>query len=147
MSNAALHPDALAAKYATLKHWRASKSSRRDSLGNWRVTRGGDGRLTVSAQLRGPDPVSALRAFMNRQAYFLSERIAPSTDRQLPQLDLTQPGRVAAFWRLSGVWVEIWHHDTGSAPVEPAQAVPVPSRRGLGGRLPNTRRKKESTTV
>ena len=150
MPKPSLHPDALAAKVATLRHWRECGADRPESLGSWRITRGVDGRLHVSVQLRGPNPSEALAAFLRRQSLYLALRSDTSLDDRMPQMDLTQPGRMAVFWQLDGVWVEVWHYDTGNAPPvpvqSPAQPAPVPSRRGLGGRLTYTRnrRKKES---
>jgi hypothetical protein len=145
MTTPALHPDVLFAKYATLKHWRDIKPSRRESLEGWQITRGEDGRLHVSVQASGPDAGLALQRLMDRQARFLSRRMDRVADDAMPQLDLSQAGRVAVFWRLAGVWVEVWCHTADSAPVSPVQPVPVLARRGLGGRLPYTRRKKETT--
>lgn len=150
MENLALHPDALIAKCLTLKYWRACSADRPEKLRGWQTTRGEDGRLYLSAELRGPNPAEALQAFMGRQALFLTLRAEPSvglsTDDLMPYLDLSTPGRTAAVWRLSGVWVEVWYPDVADAaprPVQrPPQAVTVPSRRGIGARLPQGRRNK-----
>lgn len=150
MANLALHPDALTTKCLTLKHWLACSADRPEKLRGWQTTRGEDGRLYLSAELRGPNPADALRAFMGRQALFLSLRVEPSVessaDDVMPYLDFSTPGRTAAVWRLSGVWVEVWYPDVPDAaprPVQrPPQAATVQARRGLGGRLPYTRRNK-----
>jgi hypothetical protein len=149
MSTPALHPDALFAKYATLKHWRAIRPSRREALGGWQFTRGEDGRLHVSAQVRGPNAGEALQKLMDRQARFLSRRTDRPADDAMPQMDLTQQGRVAVFWRLAGVWVEVWYRTADSALVSPVQPVPVPVRRGLGlgGRLPYTRNRRTKESI
>ncbi|MFD5848344.1 hypothetical protein [Streptomyces chartreusis] len=108
MTTPALHPTAIATKYATLKHFRDSRATgRRAFLGAWNVTRGEDGQFHVSVRIRGRDAETALRAFVNRQALFLSQRMGPDTDDVMPSLDVSQPGRTAAWWRLSGVWVEV----------------------------------------
>lgn len=70
-----------------------------------------------------------------------------------PVLDFDQPGRVACVWQVGGVWLEVWHLDTVTAPPKPTPpdtpaTVPAvaPSRRRLlsrpGGRLPFPRRTK-----
>jgi hypothetical protein len=147
MTTPALHPDAITAKCLTIKHWRECGADRPEKLGNWKVTRGDDGRLHVSARMRGPNPADALQAFMRRQTFLISYRSEGPWDDQMPQWDLTVPGRISAFWRLSGVWVEVWHPDTDTGPLTPVQADPVPSRQVPGGRLPTTRRNKETTTA
>ncbi|MGW8702864.1 hypothetical protein ACWGOK_39165 [Streptomyces eurythermus] len=151
MTTLALHPDALTAKYATLKAWRDSQSQRPETLTNWTNTYAADGRLHVSAHLVGPDPAAALNAFANRQASFLAIRANTGGEDMLPSLDFMVPGRTAAVWRLDGVWVEVWHHDPAPTASRAVQAAsrPVPARRPLtrpGARLPFTRRNTSKET-
>ncbi|WP_031182972.1 hypothetical protein [Streptomyces seoulensis] len=152
MTALTLHPDALAAKHATIKAWRDSQSQRPETLTGWTITRAQDGLLHVSAQLSGPDPAAALTAFAARQASFLTIRANPCGEDLLPVLDFTVPGRTAAVWRLDGVWVEVWHPDPAPTAHGPVQAVlrPVSVRRPLGrpgARLPFTRRSRKETTA
>lgn len=155
MSLSALHPDVIATRYATHKHWRDSRVYGRHAflrafLGDWQVTRLTDGSLHLSARVRGRDAAKALHSFVDRQSLFLAQRIGPDSGHLLPTLDVSQPGRTAACWRYAGVWVEVWHPDTEDAPPAPVQARRDRSRPGPGGRLPYTRKSrttdKEATT-
>lgn len=148
MHRLAIDPEALAAKVATFKHWQDCKATlgRAENLAVWQTTRGADGRLHVSSQMRGPDPAGALTALVAFEAMLLSQRTSPAVDDVQPRMDLSQPGRVAAVWRLAGVWVEVWHPDTAPAVPAPAQRSRRRFLRGPGGRLPFTRRRKETTT-
>ncbi|MCI3279161.1 hypothetical protein [Streptomyces cylindrosporus] len=148
MTISRLHPDVIATKYATLKHWQYSRVKGRHAfLGGWQTARLDDGTVHVSARIRGRDAAEALRAFMNHQELFLAQRIGPNSGHLLPFLDVSQPGRTAACWRLSGVWVEVWHSDDVPAPSPPVQGLPVSSSAGPvpsspGGRLPHTRKRR-----
>lgn len=146
MQPLALNRDALAAKYSVFKHWQECRSGRRESLAPWTTTRGEDGRLQISTELRAPDPASALQALMGLQARFIDQRAGLALDDALPHLDVSQPGRVAGVWRLAGVWVEVWHHDTVPAAPTRAQRAARLFRRSPGGRFPYTRRKKETAS-
>lgn len=96
-----------------------------------------------SMQVHGPDQVELLAKF------------AASISDLAPRLDYNQPGRVTCVWQVGGMWVEVWHLDTASAPHRPVRA-PQPLQapevtetkpRGLpGGRLPFPRRPDRPTT-
>lgn len=128
MTIPALHPDAITAKYTTLKDWRDSRSGRPETLGPWTTVRLDDGTLLVSGRITGPNSAEALRAFADRQTTHLAACTVPEGDL-LPVLDVSVPGRVACVWRTGGVWVELWHPDTPTvAPVPtPALREPVPA--------------------
>ncbi|MGW2725523.1 hypothetical protein [Streptomyces sp. NPDC001492] len=143
MSLSSLHPAVLTTRRVTVKHWRDGWTiNRRAFLGDWQVTRLDDGSLHLSARVRGRDAAKALHHFVDRQSQFLAQRIGPDSGHLLPTLDVSQPGRTAACWRFSGVWVEVWHPDMLSAPSEPVQAEPAWSSAGPGGRLPFTRKQR-----
>jgi hypothetical protein len=113
-----------------------------------------DGGPLVSAQVGGQGAAHALQRFTSSYHVVLG-----AYGDQRPQFDYTDPGRVVCFWRKSGVWIELWAPagsvetpEPAVAP-EPVQAASAPSLtesvasalRGLGDRLPTTRRKKETT--
>lgn len=113
-----------------------------------------DGGPLVSARVEGQGAAHALQRFTAD----CHVRLGAFGD-QRPQFDYSVPNRVVCFWRKSGVWIEL------SAPAsaveipepavapEPVQAAAAPTLtgsvaaalRGLGDRLPTTRRKKETT--
>jgi hypothetical protein len=101
----------------------------------------------LSALVLGPDAVEALALF----AVAGAATYAPEGARQIPHLDIGVPGRVACVWQSGGVWVELWHPDTGADLPQPAPTPVKPEGllSGLGGRLPFTRnrRAKEATTA
>ena len=143
MTTPALHPDAIAAKYRTLKHWSANPD-RAEKLTGWKASRLDDGALMLSAQVRGPDPAYALNRFADGLSSYLAICMRDDPTTRLPSMDVSMPGRTAVFWRAEGVWVELWHPDTPSAAPAPVPAPPpaASKRSRLGGRLLHTRRPK-----
>lgn len=122
---------------------------------DWRTGTAADGRPRLTAQVTGPGAAHALELFVKDSFLMLG---APGDMR--PRFDYSTPGRLSCVWRKSGVWVELWHPNTpaqASTSEAPAPAPttasspPRPSiRRTLtrpGGRLPFTRRKKETPTA
>jgi hypothetical protein len=147
MPTPALHPDVILAKHETLHRWKDTETGRRETLEGWKARRLEDGALFLSVEVQGPNPDRALHRFADRQASYLANRRHQPGD-QIPQLDVTVPGRVAVVWRTGGVWVELWHPDTATAPVAPVEPRPLARRATpalLGGRLPFTRRKTATT--
>lgn len=99
----------------------------------------------LSARVTGLDAVRAVR--------WMAAGSAVGADASSLQavLDYSVPGRVACVWQSNGVWVELWHPDPLEAVQEPPAAAARPARRrallrGPSGRLPFTRRSKETTT-
>lgn len=117
-------------------------------LSEWQAGTAVGGAPLVSFEVVGPNAGEALAAFAGIPEFF--RPLEPGDLR--PFFDYDTPGRTACVWSAGGVWVELWHPDT--APIAPAapepvpdtvQAVPEPSPRGLlGGRLPFSRRRKET---
>lgn len=120
---------------------------------DWRTGTTADGSPTVTVEVVGRHAADALSRFAG--GFHLALRY-PGDQR--PRFDLDVPGRVVLVWRYAGVWVELWHPDTVSAPHKPVQAISRPAVAATsalrailrpGGRLPYTRRAKtpkETTT-
>jgi hypothetical protein len=112
-----------------------------DRLSEWQAGTAGDGSPLVSFQVVGPDADEALAKFAGAPEFFRPLEV----DDLRPSFDYSVPGRTVCVWRSGGVWVELWHPDTAQTAPVPASAVPEASPRGLlGGRLPFTRRHKET---
>jgi hypothetical protein len=143
-----LHPDVLAAKYDALKVWRECTLGRHETLTGWKTTTTEDGALWLSARAQGRNPAMVMAKVAECQLARITYFAAPGSGHQLPSLDVSQPGRTAYVWRTGGVWVEIWHATPPAAaeptPIRPSRTSSTVARRGLGGRLPFTRRRKET---
>lgn len=115
----------------------------RPRLVDWQTGTAPDGSPQVSARVDGPGGADALRRFT------ASHHLALGNPGDLRQsFDYTVPGRTACVWRSSGVWVELWHPDspeTAPAPVHAPSRPASAARWGLGGRLPYSRRRTETT--
>ncbi|THA22749.1 hypothetical protein E6R18_32910 [Streptomyces sp. A1277] len=124
--------DAGIAKAQTVKDWydtHPGRARRVEKLTDWATIRLDDGSLLVSARVVGPDPGTALEEFGVRQEERLGHSVDPAAGDQPPTLDVSVPGRTACVWRVSGVWVEVWHPNTPTPPPgrsRPAQRVPRP---------------------
>ncbi len=109
------------------------------SIGPWTSSDGPAGPL-LSTEITGADAAAAVRRFA------VAGTVTFSRDghRQIPQLDVAQPGRVACVWQSGGVWVELWCTEqptpTASSDVEPpARTTGLRAVLAPGGRLPFTR--------
>jgi hypothetical protein len=143
-----LHPDVLAAKYDALKVWRQCTLGRHETLTGWQTTTTADGALWLSAQAQGPEPGPVLKKVAECQFAHITNRAMPGSGHQIPALDVSQEGRTAYVWRTGGVWVEIWHANPPATPeptpIRPSRPSPATALRGLGARLPYTRRPGEA---
>lgn len=120
---------------------------------SWQVGNTEDGSPRVSSEVVGESAAHALQRFA--RDFYLT---LPNLGDVRPQFDVTQPGRTVLAWRYDGVWVELWHSDSATDtphPPRPVRGAPAPagpaSQRTFfsrpGGRLPFTRRKKETPTA
>jgi hypothetical protein len=133
------------------------------TVADWETVTAADGSVLLSGRVAGPGAAYALQRFVAIGPLGL-----PRPGDTRPVVDYSVPGRTAYVWRSYGVWVELWVPDAEAlapAPVrppagrrEPAEHVlsaPVPAkpstaaraRRGLGARLPFTRRSKKETNA
>ncbi|MYW46357.1 hypothetical protein [Streptomyces sp. SID161] len=121
------------------------------SLPTWTTGTAPDGNPVLSAEVAGPGAAHALSRFASE--YHLT---LPHPGDARPQFDVEVVDRTVLVWRRDGVWVELWHPNTVPAAPEPAQTAPGPVQatpasavraalRGLGDRLPTTRRNKETS--
>jgi hypothetical protein len=129
-------------------------------LAAWRTEDALDGSPAVTVEITGRGAGHALRRFA--VDYYM---VLGQAGDVRPQFDVSVPGRTSLVWRSGGIWVELWHPDSAPdipeapEPVRPAPAPPAavqapsaPEPSGLlsflmpGGRLPFTRRKKETPT-
>ena len=121
------------------------------TLPNWTTSTAPDGAPVVSAEVAGPAAAYALSRFASE--YHLN---LPHPGDMRPQFDIEVTDRTVLVWRRDGVWVELWHPNTAAVVPEPAQTAPSPAQatpaaavraalRGLGDRLPTTRRNKETS--
>lgn len=126
----------------------AATCDRKARLSEWQAGTAHDGSPLVVFEVVGPTVGEALMAFAGAPEFFRPLEV----DDLRPFFDYSVPGRTSCLWRLGGVWVELWHPDTTTAPPtapepvpDPSQASPEASPRGLlGGRLPFTLRHKET---
>lgn len=137
-----LTPDAIAVKLQTEKRWADSTIGRTERLTPWTLARAEDGSLFLSAQICGPDPAHVLDRFIVLQCSYMDTQTVLCGD-QMPVLDMSVPGRTTCAWRSNGVWVELWHLDSGGASLSPVVPRPASVRQvplaRASGRLPFTR--------
>lgn len=165
MPNPAPAPaDILAAvREHTEQSWRvfSQVTDLRETLTTWTTTTAPDGRPILSAEVTGPEAAHALKTFASTYHLALHH---PGDLR--PQVDVTVTDRAVLYWRCDGVWVELWHPNPATPAPVPVPVVPVPvedalpapqaatptasplvsALRGLGDRLPYTRRSKKETS-
>ena len=121
------------------------------TLPTWTASTAPDGSPVVSAEVAGPGAAHALSRFASECDLNLRH---PGDMR--PQFDIEVTDRTVLVWRRNGVWVGLWHPNTAAVAPEPTQAAPAAVQptpasavraalRGLGDRLPTTRRKKETS--
>ncbi|MEU8469532.1 hypothetical protein AB0F30_16685 [Streptomyces sp. NPDC029006] len=145
-------PQAAAQEHA-VHSWTIAMATRdfTATLTAWTTNIAPDGSPIVSAEVTGPGAEDALDRFASEYHVHL-----PHPGDLRPQFDIEATDRTVLVWRRDGVWVELWHPNPVPTRPGPAQTVPDAVQpasasavraalRGLGDRLPTTRRNKETS--